>query len=63
MQNFNLYSGLTPNSPNKKSVSFVGHDEHGGAVSYLLRTKSEEQTADLKNALEREITLVKAKDA
>ncbi|KAF9051074.1 PH domain-like protein [Hymenopellis radicata] len=60
--NFNLYGNLKPILPTKKSISFIGHDEHGAAQSYLLRTKVEEQTTELKNALDREIAFVKAKE-
>jgi len=40
---------------------FVGHDEGGVSQTYNVRMKTEEQAADLKSALEREITFVKAK--
>ncbi|KAK7472593.1 hypothetical protein VKT23_000706 [Stygiomarasmius scandens] len=58
--NFNLYGGLNP-SQNKKAVMFVGHDEGGVSQTYNVRMKTEEQAADLKSALEREIMFVKAK--
>ncbi|KAF5370587.1 hypothetical protein D9758_001823 [Tetrapyrgos nigripes] len=57
--NFNLYGGLNP-SQTKKTVMFVGH-EGETSQTYNVRMKTEEQAAELKNALEREITFVKAK--
>ncbi|KAK0212907.1 hypothetical protein DFS33DRAFT_1377359 [Desarmillaria ectypa] len=59
--NFNLYAGLKPTLANK-AISFVGHDENGVAQSYSVRTKTEDQLHALKDALEREISFVKAKD-
>ncbi|KAF8236616.1 hypothetical protein L208DRAFT_1390760 [Tricholoma matsutake] len=55
--NFNLYSGLKP-SQTKKAVTFVGHDD-GVSQTYSVRLQSEEQAAKLKEALEKEIALVK----
>lgn len=56
-QNFTLYSGLKP-SQMKKVVTFVGHDD-GVSQTYSVRLQSEEQAAKLKEALEKEISLVK----
>lgn len=59
--NFNLYPGLKPTLANK-AISFVGHDENGVAQSYSVRTKTEDQLHALRDALEREISFVKAKE-
>jgi len=55
--NFNLYSGLKP-SQAKKAITFVGHDD-GVSQTYSVRLQSEEHAAKLKEALEKEIALVK----
>ncbi|KAE9411205.1 hypothetical protein BT96DRAFT_2265 [Gymnopus androsaceus JB14] len=60
--NFNIYNGLKP-TLNKKAVMFVGHEGNGSSQTYNVRTKTEEQASELKNALEREITFVKAKES
>jgi nucleoporin NUP2 len=57
-QNFNLYSGLKP-SQTKKAITFVGHGD-GVSQTYSVRLQSEEQAAKLKEALEKEIVLVKS---
>ncbi|KAK0461329.1 uncharacterized protein EV420DRAFT_194167 [Desarmillaria tabescens] len=59
--NFNIYAGLKPTVANK-AIRFVGHDENGVAQSYSVRTKTEDQLHALRDALEREISFVKAKD-
>ncbi|KAF6760310.1 hypothetical protein DFP72DRAFT_988530 [Ephemerocybe angulata] len=59
--NFSLYSGLKP-SVAKKAVTFIGHDK-GVAQTYSIRVPTEENAKDLKEALEREIAFVKAKEA
>ncbi|PBK73868.1 hypothetical protein ARMSODRAFT_952933 [Armillaria solidipes] len=59
--NFNLYPGLKPTVANK-AISFIGHDENGVAQSYSVRTKTEDQLHALRDALEREISFVKAKE-
>ncbi|KAF5317298.1 hypothetical protein D9611_003923 [Ephemerocybe angulata] len=58
--NFSLYSGLKP-SVAKKAVTFIGHDK-GVAQTYSIRVPTEENAKDLKEALEREIAFVKAKE-
>jgi len=57
--NFNIYSGLMP-SQTRKTLTFVGHD-NGVSQTYSIRLQNEEQAAQLKDALEKEIALVKAK--
>ncbi|TFK26495.1 hypothetical protein FA15DRAFT_276827 [Coprinopsis marcescibilis] len=59
--NFKIYSGLKP-SQSKKTISFVGHD-NGVAQTYSVRVGSEEQAKELKEALEREVEIVKSKEA
>ncbi|TEB38348.1 hypothetical protein FA13DRAFT_1761541 [Coprinellus micaceus] len=59
--NFALYSGLSPNQ-SKKTVTFIGHD-NGVAQMYNARVPSEEAARELKEALEREVALLKAKDS
>ncbi|KAJ3493510.1 hypothetical protein NMY22_g20200 [Coprinellus aureogranulatus] len=59
--NFALYPGLKP-SLAKKAVTFIGHD-NGVAQTYSVRVPNEEAAKDLKEALEREIAFVKAKES
>ncbi|KAF9263384.1 hypothetical protein L218DRAFT_999705 [Marasmius fiardii PR-910] len=59
--NFNIYAGLKP-SRSQKVVSFVGH-EAGVAQTYSVRMKTEDQAIALKDALDREIAFVKAKNS
>ena len=61
-QNFRLYAGFKP-TVSKKALTFMGHDETGAATTYSVRTKTEDQAGQLKDALEREIAFVKAKEA
>ncbi|RXW21287.1 hypothetical protein EST38_g4576 [Candolleomyces aberdarensis] len=58
--NFKLYSGLKP-SQTKKAVTFVGHD-NGTAQTYSIRVGTEEQAKELKEAIDREIAAIKAKE-
>ncbi|KAJ2916741.1 hypothetical protein MD484_g3658, partial [Candolleomyces efflorescens] len=58
--NFKLYSGLKP-SQTKKAVTFVGHD-NGVAQTYSIRVGTEEQAKELKEAIDREIAAIKAKE-
>lgn len=60
-QNFKLYSGLKP-SILKKAVTFIGHD-NGTAQTYSVRVPTEENAKELKEALEREVAFIKAKEA
>lgn len=53
-----MYVGLAP-SLTGKVVSLVGH-EAGSPTPYKLRVKTDEQAAELKEALDREIAFVKA---
>lgn len=59
--NFKLYSGLKP-SILKKAVTFIGHD-NGTAQTYSVRVPTEENAKELKEALEREVAFIKAKEA
>jgi len=56
--NFKVYGGLKP-SLTDKTISFIGHDEHGTATSYRIRVKTADQARDLKSAFDREIAFVK----
>lgn len=58
-QNFKLYPGLQPTLA-KKTVRFIGHED-GVPQTYNVRTKTEDQARELKEALDREIAFVKAK--
>lgn len=58
--NFNLYTGMKPNQ-NKKTLTFIGHDEAGASQTYTVRLHSEEEATLLKDAFEREIAFVRAK--
>ena len=60
-QNFTIYSGLNPTISNKV-VTFVGHDETGLSTTYRVRVPTEQNAIVLKNALDGEITAVKAKE-
>ncbi|KAH7888696.1 hypothetical protein F5I97DRAFT_737112 [Phlebopus sp. FC_14] len=51
--NFRLYNGLRPTVA-KTMISFIGHD-NGTPASFRIRVKSEEQAAELKEAMDREI--------
>lgn len=57
-QNFKIFSGLNP-SMSGKVVTFVGHDETGLSATYRLRVPNEQNAAEFKNALDREIAAVK----
>lgn len=48
-------------SQSKNTVSFVGH-ENGEKATYRLRLKTEADAKELKEALDREVALVKGKD-
>jgi len=58
--NFNIHAGMKPSS-NKQTVSFMGHDDHGSAIPFRLRVKTESAAQELKNVLDREIDFVKGK--
>jgi nucleoporin NUP2 len=60
-QNFNIYPGLQPKLA-KKAISFIGHDD-GKPANYSVRSKTDDQAAELQNVLSREIAFVKAKQA
>jgi nucleoporin NUP2 len=57
-QNFKIYAELNP-TLTSKFMSFVGHED-GSPVMFKLRLKSEEDAQELKKAMDREITSVKA---
>ncbi|TFK68691.1 hypothetical protein BDN72DRAFT_820948 [Pluteus cervinus] len=57
--NFNLYGDMKP-SHTKKTVTFIGHDGEKSRT-YSLRLPTEDDAKTLKEILEKEIALVKAK--
>jgi len=57
-QNFNIYAELNPTQTNK-FVSFIGHED-GSTIMFKLRLKSEGDALELKKAMDREISSVKA---
>ncbi|KAF8973064.1 hypothetical protein BDZ97DRAFT_1912650 [Flammula alnicola] len=59
--NFKIYSGLKP-TQQKSALSFVGHD-NGVPQTYSIRLANEGDAKNLKEALEKEIAFVKAKEA
>ncbi|KAG5734464.1 Nucleoporin nup61 [Termitomyces sp. T112] len=58
--NFKLYSGLKP-IQNKKSLSFVGHDETGASQTYTVRLADEKAATTLREVLQKEIASIEAK--
>lgn len=59
-KNFKIYSALKP-TQNKAALSFIGHDD-GAPQTYSIRLAKEEDAKTLKDALDREIAFVKAKE-
>ncbi|KAG6885910.1 hypothetical protein C0993_007928 [Termitomyces sp. T159_Od127] len=59
-KNFKLYSGLKP-TQNKKSLTFVGHDETGASQTYTVRLADEQAAATLREALQKEIASIDVK--
>lgn len=56
-----MYLGFKP-TQSKNTVTFVGHD-NGQKATFKLRLKDEVQAIELKTAMDREIALVKKKEA
>jgi len=49
-------------SQTKKAVTFIGHD-NGVAQTYSVRVATEAQAKELKEALDKEVAAIKAKEA
>jgi len=57
--NFRIYVGLQP-TVSERTISFIGHGEDGTSIPFKLRVGKEESAVELKDALDREVSLVEA---
>jgi hypothetical protein len=53
LQNFNLYSGISPTS-SKSFISFIGHESDGSHATFKVKVKSEQEATELTGVIEKE---------